>query len=225
MLKKGQWAVVIFVVGIGLSLYLNWALTPKSIDDLSVTDVVSDVADDELGEAVLVNADNPSLFDEEALNASILNQELDIANITEGDAATSEETSTGANEATVNKNLQVVKADYFKQAQINRQRARDEAIEIIMKVASDEKATDEMKSKAQKEILAMSRNVSSEANIENLVLSKGMLETICTATGDSIAVTVRVKNPLTASQIAQIKDIVLSETNISVDKIKVVEVK
>ena len=67
-------------------------------------------------------------------------------------------------------------------------------------------------------------NVQAEANIENLVKAKGFYDCLAYIGTENVTVTVAVKEPLTAQQAAQIKDIAVSETNYSPECIKIVEV-
>ena len=67
-------------------------------------------------------------------------------------------------------------------------------------------------------------NVEKEGNVENLLKAKGFKDAIVYITDDSVSVTVKTDG-LTAADSAKIYDIVISETGVSSDKIKIIEIK
>lgn len=63
--------------------------------------------------------------------------------------------------------------DYFSVAQINRQRARDEAMEVLQTVVEGAATQAEVKDKALADIASIAADIENEATIESLVKGKG----------------------------------------------------
>ena len=111
---------------------------------------------------------------------------------------------------------------YFAMAQLDRAQARDQALEVLYSITSNENATDESKSNAFNEIEKMADVIEMESNIETLVKSKGFAECI-TVINDGAANVVVSSEGLMPSQIAQITEIIYEQAGISPSDIKIIE--
>jgi len=110
--------------------------------------------------------------------------------------------------------------DYFVQARLTRQKTRDEARELLKSMLESDSAGDDAKLKAQEDMLAMAAATEAEGNIENLITAKGFEDAIAFINGDVIDVVV--KSPaLDSAQVARIKDIILSQSDIQADSIRI----
>lgn len=112
---------------------------------------------------------------------------------------------------------------YFTASQLSRQRARDEALEVLQNVIDNESADGEAKAAAMADIAQMAKDMESEANVETLVMAKGFAQCVAVIGEDSISVVVDVDSTLNASQIAQINTIVYEQTGITPEKIVIIE--
>lgn len=112
---------------------------------------------------------------------------------------------------------------YFTASQISRQRARDEALEVLQNVIDNEGADSDAKAVAIADIAKMASDMEAEANVETLVMAKGFSQCVAVIGGDSINVVVDVDSTLNASQIAQINTIVFEQTGITPDKTVIIE--
>ncbi len=112
---------------------------------------------------------------------------------------------------------------YFASAALSRQNARDEALEVLQSVVTSEDAEDTAKSEALEEISKIALAIQNEANIETLVSAKGFEECIAVISGDSVSVIVKQNDPLVASQVAQIYEIVYNETGILPANVNVIQ--
>ncbi|MBO4331030.1 MAG: SpoIIIAH-like family protein, partial [Oscillospiraceae bacterium] len=91
---------------------------------------------------------------------------------------------------------------------------------------SSSEASQAVKDDALAGIAAMAEYTVCEADIENLLMAKGFKECLVFMRDDSVSVTVGApKEGLTSAQVAQITDVVMSETGFGAEKIKIVEVK
>lgn len=105
------------------------------------------------------------------------------------------------------------KTTFFSATQVSRQRARDEALEVLRNVAEDEEAADVLKSEALSGIASIADEIQKEANIESLVCAKGFENCVAVLNGDKINVVVS-GSELQPAQIAQINEAVYNETGI-----------
>jgi len=229
MLKKGRWAIVFFAVVVCVSLYLNWALSkPETITDMYDSDMVSDdytMVDENgkiLGESLLVNTHSADLID---TSNDVLKSDESNKN---GEKPNALRTNGATNLTAVTEDDTIVTdaagANYFNDARMNRKKSRDESIDILKSIANGADNSQQIKEKATSDILKIAGNITVEANIENIILGKGFAEVLATINLDTATILIR-SNELTAKQVAQIKDIVISEGNILVDNIKIIPVK
>ncbi len=103
---------------------------------------------------------------------------------------------------------------YFSTIQVNRQRARDEALEVLNAVVENQDASDEVKAEAIAEIKQISLEMKQEADIESLVVTKGFDKCIAVISGESASIVVSCEGKLTPAQLAQINTIVYEQTGI-----------
>ena len=113
---------------------------------------------------------------------------------------------------------------YFASARLNRQQARDNALSILQETMSSESAEEAAKLDAGAAIETLATSTVSEAQIENLVVAKGYADCVAFMGENSISVVVSAaEDGLQTEDVAKIKDIVLSETDYTVDQIKIME--
>ena len=115
-----------------------------------------------------------------------------------------------------------VSDSYFASTQVSRQRARDEAIEVLQGVIDNEKSDDATKAQALADISQIARDMEAEANIETLIKSKGFADCVAVINGDAASIVVK-SDGLIASQISQINEIVYEQAGISPIKITIIQ--
>lgn len=120
--------------------------------------------------------------------------------------------------------LEVVEnnSDYFALAVINRERVRDEAIEMLKDVAASDITDMNAKNEAYVSMTRMASEIASEANIESLVKAKGFTECVAVISDESANIVVETEG-LTINEVAQIKEIVYLECGVIPDNIKIIE--
>lgn len=112
---------------------------------------------------------------------------------------------------------------YFDAARLNRQQARDSALSLLQDAAAGEGADQETIDQANLSIQTMAEDTVTEAQIENLVMAKGYTDCVAFIGDDSISVVVSAPEAgLGESDTARITDIVMSETNFTVEQIKII---
>ena len=110
-------------------------------------------------------------------------------------------------------NTEVNGGTYFSATQVSRQRARDEALEVLQSVVDNVDADEAMKTEALAGISAIADEIQKEANIESLITAKGFEQCVAVLNGDSISVVVSADS-LQPAQIAQINEIIYAQTGI-----------
>ena len=103
--------------------------------------------------------------------------------------------------------------DYFAASQIERQRARDEAIEVLQGVVDDATSLEAAKEQALADIAAIAANIEVEANIESLIKAKGFEECVAVISGDKANIVVKSEG-LKPNQLSQILEIVYLQADI-----------
>lgn len=112
--------------------------------------------------------------------------------------------------------------DFFAATQISRERARDEALEVLQSVVDDEAADEASKAAAYESITKMAKQMDNEANIESLVVAKGFAQCVAVLNEDSASIVVKSDTELTAAQLSQINEIVYTQAGISPESITVI---
>ena len=114
--------------------------------------------------------------------------------------------------------------EYFSQARLSRQQARDEAVSILTRTAESETSTEEARTAASTGIQVMADNAVVESRIENLVIAKGYVDCVAFVNDNGVNVIVsKTENGLTDTDVAKIRDIVISEASVNADAIKIME--
>jgi len=122
------------------------------------------------------------------------------------------------------KEVTTSKDSKLSEARLSRQKSRDEAEAILKNVIENDSLSAEDKSEAAKKLTALADAVEKEASVENLICAKGFSDCVAYISDDTINVTISADG-LEKNQIAQIKEIVIAQTGISTDKIKILEIK
>ena len=104
---------------------------------------------------------------------------------------------------------------YFATVQVSRQRARDEALEVLNAVVDNQNATDEVKAEAVAEFNKISAEMKQESDIETVLLSGGFEKCIAVISEGTASVVVKCEEgKLTPAQLAQINTIVYEYSKI-----------
>lgn len=191
---KRNAVVVAIVLFVGAAVYLNWSYNNQSAGEANGEDSNSDKV---LGQTSLVSGNTDEAVDGEM----------------EGDG-----------EPVSNQDVEEPGTGYFATARLNRQQARDNALELLQQAASDEKADQTVVDEANASIQVMAAYTMSEAQVENLITAKGYGDCICFINDNSVSVVVSsTESGLNESDIAKIVEIVKEETGLSAGQITIIE--
>ncbi|MEG1999967.1 MAG: SpoIIIAH-like family protein [Evtepia sp.] len=124
------------------------------------------------------------------------------------------------------KDTTTTESGYFSSARLNRQQARDSALSLLQEAAKDEKATVQSIEEANTAIQTMADYTVTEAQIENLVTAKGYQNCVAFLSDNSISVVVSaVENGITDADAAKIGEIVMEQTGLAANQVKIIESK
>ena len=196
---KRNAVVVAIVLFVGAAVYLNWSYSDRSAADGDGSGTGGD-GGKLLGQTTLVNGESAG-------------KKTDSQPSGEPEPAASAEPS-DTSPAT----------GYFASARLNRQQARDSALQLLQEAAADEGAQQSVIDEANASIQAMAALTLSEAQVENLVTAKGYGDCVCFIGENSASVVVSsTADGLRETDIAKISEIVMEETGLSPSKIKIIE--
>ena len=111
---------------------------------------------------------------------------------------------------------------YISSVEVSRQRARDEALEVLNAVVENDQASDAVKAEAMAEIQTIAKEMSQESNIESILMSKGFAQCLAVIGGDKANIVVRTEGQLNPSQLAQINAVVYEQAGIEPVNITIV---
>ena len=117
-------------------------------------------------------------------------------------------------------------AKFFEEARLKRQKAHDAALDTIRKTLKSSSLSAEEKKSYAQQLTGNLEDLNAENEIETLVKAKGFADCLCFLQSGRADLTVMTSgDALTAAQVAQIRDIVLSKSSVTAQNITVVEVK
>lgn len=114
--------------------------------------------------------------------------------------------------------------DYFSAVRLSRQQARDNAVQLLQEAMAYSSEIEASQSNAQLESIV--QTALNEAQIESLVIAKGYADCVAYISDDGISVAVATpEGGLMKEDVAVISDIVISQSDLSLENIHVVEVQ
>ena len=111
--------------------------------------------------------------------------------------------------------------DYFTSTALDRQQARDEALDVLKMVSESEEADEATRAAAQEKISKIAVDIQNEANIETLVKAKGFEECVAIISDGAVSVIVS-GDTLQAAEAAQILTIVYETTGINPENVSII---
>jgi len=205
-IKKNGAVISVIVLLLFVAVYLNWQYTRG----------LNEVSDVTLGDAAetIPTGDDSQRFSDMNYTMEVNNNE----SILDADSAEDGYIVADARDGEL--------SSYFAETRLGRQQTRDEAINLLQSTLDNEDASGDAKTAAEESIAVLASNAVTESRIESLVMAKGFAE--CVAIIDEAGVNVVVlpkEEGLQSSDVSKIKDIILSQTSVSADRIRVIEAK
>ena len=113
---------------------------------------------------------------------------------------------------------------YFAKARLDKQESRAEAIEVLQSIYAGGDSTETELAVIAQDAAALSGYIESESKIENVLRSQGFEDVLCYLSENGASIIVKTDG-LEPAQAAQIKSVLLSEVDIPVEKITILEIK
>lgn len=113
---------------------------------------------------------------------------------------------------------------YFASARLEKQQARDEAAQVLAVMYQGGDMTADELSSTEASALDLSKTIASENAVETMLKAQGFEDALCYITTSGANIIVKTDG-LDAAGAAKIKSALLSEVEVSADKITIVEVK
>ena len=113
--------------------------------------------------------------------------------------------------------------DFFSATQVSRERARDEALEVLQSVVDDDAADEASKTAAYESITKIAKQMDDEANIESLIVAKGFTQCVAVLNDESASIVVKAEGTLTPAQLSQINEIVYVQAGIIPENITIIQ--
>lgn len=201
--NRRQLTLLTLVLALGVAVYLNWEYAKTDQGGIPIAETGStDVT-------IPISTEGESLED----GLEVQGEQTPAPDKNYGDAQL-----VSAGESTSEK--------YFEQARLTRSKTRDDALDKLQKALKSAKLTADEKKAATNTLTAAIESITSESDIENLVKAKGFTDCVAFIDGEKVNVAVKTKGDgLGKSEVAQLRDIVLSKVATSAKNITIVEVK
>lgn len=120
--------------------------------------------------------------------------------------------------------VQTTATDYFAAVRLSRQQARDSAVNLLQEAMAYSESSKEAESAVELEQIV--QTALSEAQIESLIIAKGYTDCVTYMSGEGISVAVSApEGGLQKEDVAVIADIVMAQSDYTLDDIRVVEVQ
>ena len=128
-----------------------------------------------------------------------------------------------SNETVLTDAQQNTATDYFAAVRLSRQQARDSAVSLLQDVSVNSDQTKAEESAAELEDIV--QTALTEAQIESLVIAKGYTDCVAYMSSEGVSVAVAApEGGLKQDDVAVIADIVMAQSDYTLDDIRVVEV-
>lgn len=206
-------AVVLLFICVGI--YLNWSYNQDL--EAETTSGTVELADT-LDTALLEAAQDTETTDTSGTVASVDALTDDVVVVSDGEDYDALLTQA---------NTDTTMSDYFASIRLARQESRDSAVELLQETIVYETGTDEEAvSAASAQLENMVSTALKEAEIEGLVIAKGYEDCVTYMSDDAVSVAVAApEEGLDTEAVAQICDIVTTQSDYTPSQLKIIEVK
>lgn len=135
-----------------------------------------------------------------------------------GDAQFVDKSEDGADDLEVN----APAGSFFSEARLTRQQSRDSAVDTLTQMFKDASLSDEQKAQLAIKAAGVAQSIEAESKIENLIKAKGFSDCIVYIEGERVDVIVKTQG-LLRDEVAQITDILVTETGAVEENISITE--
>lgn len=212
---KKELIMSVLVVSLGVAVYVNWQFGANE-QNLSTQS-----NDEDLGVAHYVNA---SITTSESSGDSTSSKNTsETSSGTSSKENSSKDTTTSNENSTSSKTSTTNTQEYFSKVRLERQQTQDELIELAQGIVEATESSGKSKEEAVKQLNRMSDIIQQQMNVENLIIAKGFDDCVAFIQNGECSVVVTGQE-LKSDLLIAIKDIVMGQTGISFDKIRVTHI-
>lgn len=199
-IKKNGAVISVIVLLLCVAVYLNWSYSRSAGEDAAVSG-------DQTG---MQNEAEPASDQDRFEQGKWV---IDLA----------QDSDTEVSGEAANERLEEL-GTYFDETRLERQTSRDQELSLLKETVQKEDVSEEAKASAEAQIAAIAANSVTESRIESLVTAKGFLECVAMISDAGVSVVVLPEVAgLQSSDVAKVKDIVIQETGVSADMIRIIE--
>lgn len=206
------------VVSLGAAVYINWQFNENE-QNLNVSTDSS-----EIGAAHYVNASISSSEDSSSKQTSSRSESSQTESKQQENSKTESNAAMENGSRSQTSSMSTTTAqEYFSKVRLERKQTQDELIELAKEIVEAADSSGKGKEAAVKQLSIMSDTIQQQSNIENLIIAKGFDDSVCFIQNGECSVVVTGQE-LKSDLLIAIKDIVIGQTGISFDKIKVTHI-
>ena len=114
----------------------------------------------------------------------------------------------------------VTYSDYFAASRADRDSSRSETVSYYETITGNEATSAEAKANAEKDLAALVAGMDVEQRLESLIKALGFEDCLVTVGSENINIILK-SDPLTDPEVAQVMDIVASETGKTVENVRI----
>lgn len=204
------------VLALGTAVYVNWQF---STNDAKLN---TERNDEDLGVAQYVNASVSPKDSDPKDSASKQTTESENKSDSKPEASKTEskpKENSSKNTSSVSTNT----SEYFSKVRLERKQTQDELMELAQNVIEAADSSGKGKEEAVKHLNEMSDTIQQQSNVENLIIAKGFDDCVAFVQNGECSVVVTGQE-LKSDLLIAIKDIVMGQTGLSFDKIRVTHI-
>lgn len=121
-------------------------------------------------------------------------------------------------------NADIASGDYFAQARLDKMNDRDAAVQTLQSIIGGGDITEDEMVVNALDAVQVSKLIESEGTIESLIKAQGFQDCVAYLDGENAKIVVKTEG-LDKAQAASIKEIILGETEVPAENIRIFEVK
>lgn len=197
IIGKKQIIMTCLTLMLAIAVYINYAASPKLSKDGNSVEVA------EMGDTV-----NYGETEFVAAKGEVEKDNKDNKESKDDKSVSAEETA----------------ADYFAQARLDKMNNRDEAVQTLQTIIGGGDLTEDELVVNALDAVEVSKLIESEGTIESLVKAQGFEDCVAYLDGETAKVVIKT-NGLDKAQAAAIKEIIMSESEVLAENIRIFEVK
>ena len=230
--KRNQVVITALVIMIAIAGYLN--LSQKNATQSDIVPTIGENSADESSDNISEDSEttvNDNLDSENVDENAEVNEAENTEETTEGTEQSTEtatiENSDGteaAGEALFTMNVQNT-TDYFMQVKLDREQTRAKSISLLMDIIDSTNLTEDQKSDAVEQLTDLQDRMEKEAAAEDMLKAQGFSQVVVRINKDGTVDVVVDNEELTDVSKAQLEDVIVRQTGVSVDKIMIVPYK